>query len=898
MTTLPPALSPEVTATSASPIGFFPHGTEWVRADFHLHTRADKEFKYSGEDNQFVAQYVQKLKDEGIRLGVITNHNKFDFEEFKALRRKARKEGICLLPGVELSVNDGANGVHTLVVFSEQWIEDGQDYINQFLANAFSGRTPAQYENENGRSNDNIIQTLKNLENFHRDFFTVFAHVEAGSGLWNEIDGGRLQELAKEPLIQRRCLGFQKVRTHDKADAKCRVKVKQWWPDYPAELEGSDPKKIEEIGKGKPVYVKIGDPSFEAVKFALKDYSFRVEVAAPANNHSYVKSIRFEGGLLDGRKVSFSPHLNCIIGIRGSGKSAIIESLRYALGIELSAKADDHDYKEELVPHVLRSGGKVIVQAVDRHGEEFEVRRIVGHASSDVYVGGELRPGVALRETVITRPVYFGQKDLSARGRTFGHDLVEKLVGDTLRPIRDKEAVQRTALLNAIAGFTSSQTDAEEKEGKSKELQDVEFRLEQLDKHGVREKLEKRIAFGNDLAYCTGIEETAAAWVQELTGTVEQASEDFDAIAEPDSKQNEEFFKRYKTKIDELKATTVEGKALAAKAKLIAGDLVKMREELAATRDGLKEEFAAVERDLLAALKDKGVTSIRPEDYVSFQQQKTILQGRVTELSKGAARQKEKQETLLKALAALDEVWLEEFRTISASLDEINKAQPALQVTATFKGDKEAFKGKLEDIFKGQGMRKDYWQAITEKYADFGEIFKNLDEAAKLTKGKAETFKQVILSNLADLLSWRVPASHDVTYHGKALKSHSLGQRASAMMLFILSQKGKDLLIIDQPEDDLDSQTVYEEVVKLLRTLKPLQQFIFATHDANFPVLGDAETVSSCEATDEHIAVTTGSIDSAVCQERIVRIMEGGPEAFERRKTIYQIWSAKQASST
>jgi chromosome segregation protein len=117
------------------------------------------------------------------------------------------------------------------------------------------------------------------------------------------------------------------------------------------------------------------------------------------------------------------------------------------------------------------------------------------------------------------------------------------------------------------------------------------------------------------------------------------------------------------------------------------------------------------------------------------------------------------------------------------------------------------------------------------------------------------------------------------------------------MMLFILSQKDKDLLIIDQPEDDLDSQTVYEEVVKLLRGIKSRQQFIFATHDANFPVLGDAETVSSCIADGETITVETGSIDSPLCQEKIVRIMEGGPEAFERRKQIYQIWSSGAGTS-
>lgn len=110
------------------------------------------------------------------------------------------------------------------------------------------------------------------------------------------------------------------------------------------------------------------------------------------------------------------------------------------------------------------------------------------------------------------------------------------------------------------------------------------------------------------------------------------------------------------------------------------------------------------------------------------------------------------------------------------------------------------------------------------------------------------------------------------------------------MMLFLLSQKGNDLLLIDQPEDDLDSQTVYEEVVKIVRAIKPNRQFIFATHNANFPVLGDAETITTCSATDEEIAVAVGNIDDRACQEKVIKIMEGGPEAFERRKTIYQIW--------
>ena len=161
---------------------------------------------------------MQNLVAAKIGLGVVTNHNRFNFDEFKAPRRRARKSEIDILPGVELSVNDGANGVHTLIVFSDDWITGGQDYINQFLNVAFKGKTPDQYEQENGRTKDHLLDILKELDEYGRDFFVVFAHVESNSGLWAEIKGGRMKELAANPLIQKYALGFQKVRTHDKAD--------------------------------------------------------------------------------------------------------------------------------------------------------------------------------------------------------------------------------------------------------------------------------------------------------------------------------------------------------------------------------------------------------------------------------------------------------------------------------------------------------------------------------------------------------------------------------------------------------------------------------------------------------------------------------------------------------
>ncbi|MCG8642799.1 MAG: hypothetical protein MI862_23935, partial [Desulfobacterales bacterium] len=75
----------------------------------------------------------------------------------------------------------------------------------------------------------------------------------------------------------------------------------------------------------------------------------------------------------------------------------------------------------------------------------------------------------------------------------------------------------------------------------------------------------------------------------------------------------------------------------------------------------------------------------------------------------------------------------------------------------------------------------------------------------------------------------------------------------------------------------------------------PSTQFIFATHNANFPVLGDAEQIHSCHYVDNTIDIHAGSIDSPLVQREIVDIMEGGEDAFEKRKEIYGIWKPRNS---
>lgn len=339
----------------------FQNGATWLRADFHLHTIADGEFSFSGKESYYNSNYVDALEMAHIRIGVITNHNKFDKAEFDALRKTSKKKEIFLIPGVELSVNDGANGIHVLIVFSEQWLENGADYINPFLTSLFPGKTPLHYQNENGKSDKNVLQVVEELEKIGRDYFLIFAHVEDSKGLWIGMEGGKLSDWTDKRYdgVRRRTFGFQKVRTHDVPDKPCRTKVKQWLGNwYPAEVEGSDPKKLEEIGKGDACYLKLGAFSFDAVKFALTDYANRVARGVERYKHSHIRSIQFEGGTLSGKRIYFSPELNTLIGIRGSGKSSVLEVLRYALDIPFGEKAGDQKYKHDLVSFTMGSGRK------------------------------------------------------------------------------------------------------------------------------------------------------------------------------------------------------------------------------------------------------------------------------------------------------------------------------------------------------------------------------------------------------------------------------------------------------------------------------------------------------------------------------------------------------------
>ncbi|MBC2455657.1 AAA family ATPase [Clostridium beijerinckii] len=120
----------------------------------------------------------------------------------------------------------------------------------------------------------------------------------------------------------------------------------------------------------------------------------------------------------------------------------------------------------------------------------------------------------------------------------------------------------------------------------------------------------------------------------------------------------------------------------------------------------------------------------------------------------------------------------------------------------------------------------------------------------------------------------------------------SFGQKAVGMLLLILTgatQLGENRpLVIDQPEDDLDNSYIYHTLVKQFKVIKNSRQLIIATHNPNIPIAGDAENILIMKSNGEHGWVElSGNIDNEKVADRVLQILEGDIDAFEKRAEKY-----------
>lgn len=855
----------------------FENGLQYVRSDFHLHTNKDKEFTYAGEPNSFVNDYVSALKEANISVGVITNHNKFDIDEYKAIRKATKKQDIFILPGVELTVKEGANGIHTLIVFNpDEWLEGGNNHIQTFLTAAFA--TVHNPENRNTKSVYDLKNVFEKLDAYGRDYFIIFAHVDQNSGLFSECKGGLLESLAGFAPFKNRVLGLQKSRTRDHLN-----QFKRCCGYLPALVEGSDPKTITDIGKGdKCTYLKVGEYSYSAIKFALQDYRDRVSENIPDNKHGFIESISFQGGKFDGQTIMLSCELNTLIGIRGSGKSSVLEVVRYVLGLPVQM---DKEYKESLVKNVFGSGGKATLSVIDKHGKRYSVSRIFGERINVLDENGNdlnINP-ISLFDGV----QYFGQKDLSGSA-DHENGLLEKLISGRIgKPSHlnscVNELVRTVERLLDVSKIPQQMTEVATLQT------ELEHKLSIFEEKGVAEKLKKQSGYATDTTKLDAVKNRIDAILRDIRNAFSKNAVASNALDGYSSEFNKDILDDVSAVLSLIDAQLTQIGSCIAEIEKQCSCMKDIISHLKERTDSLADEFAEIKREI----KDE---TLDVDSFVRMTAELQKTKEKLKQLSEEASSKSKIEASFTKAIRERNDALLMTYNDYKAETERINQNQTELRIEITFKGDREGFKSQLKNDFKGTGISDAKYQAISDAFTDYAAIIEDwiICDGNKLksivTSGEYVKLEDKLRSQYEELLSRQVENKVDIYYHRKLLRQHSIGQRASALILFILTQDDNDIIFIDQPEDDLDNKVIYDEVITAITQKKTHMQFIFATHNANIPVLGDSERVLVVEFQETKIDVAQGNIDLDSTHKQIVDIMEGGKEAFDKRQLIYTSW--------
>jgi hypothetical protein len=132
---------------------------------------------------------------------------------------------------------------------------------------------------------------------------------------------------------------------------------------------------------------------------------------------------------------------------------------------------------------------------------------------------------------------------------------------------------------------------------------------------------------------------------------------------------------------------------------------------------------------------------------------------------------------------------------------------------------------------------------------------------------------------------------YNLRWDGKGLEQLSPGERGNLLLIFYLLVDQDDIpLVIDQPEENLDNQTVFKTLVPCIKDAKKRRQIVMVTHNPNLAVVCDAEQIICAEMQKDHensVNYISGSIEDPIINRRIVDILEGTRPAFDKRDDKY-----------
>jgi hypothetical protein len=850
-------------------------------------------------EQAYVDEVIEAALANGIEVLAITDHN--DASSVELFQKAAEPHGIVVFPGFEAESSDS---VHVLCLF-----EPGtpRDLVRGALGRLGVGLKKSGPSTEPANLS---FRELVRIVQQEAGGLCIAPHVTNDKGLLHTLVGqsrinawrdlnllaiaipGAIDDL---PVAERRIICNQ-----DPSYARDQPRGKQLGI---AVLNAADVKAPNDLARpAASCWIKMARPSLEGLKQAFLDPDSRIRLGSnPDSTHPCeLMAVAWEGGFLDGLRLHLNEQLNVLVGGRGAGKSSVIESIRWALGQEpLGDRSRERHHA--IIRHVCKPGTKVSLLVRTRSPNEtlYVVERMAPNPPAVKSVDGALStysPGDLLR------PEIFGQHELSE----LAEDDVRQtqLIGrfaktDSSRDGRKRQL--RRTLEKSRQQLYQTRRELEAVEEKLAELPQVEETLKRFKAAGVEDKLKEQSFLVKESRILATAGERIDRYAELLKDLKREASPDLGFASDKviaELPGNADMIAA-RAAVETMGAAARDAVQILEKATAAArATLARLQKGLELRQDKAHAQF---ERVLLELQKSKvdGAQFLelrkRVEELAPLRTMKAGLEDRL-----GVLRREREQ-----LLDEWESVKGEESRALEKGAQKVSrKLKDLVEVKVIAGADRRPLLELLGERVEGLRTQRTKFDRDGVGVKAVAAAIRGGRDALVTQFGLATAAADRIVSaNEGDQLAMEVeelelPTSTLVSLNVeppggapiyRPLPELSSGQRATALLLIALLE-APGPLVVDQPEDDLDNRFITEGVVDRIRAEKGHRQFLLATHNANIPVLGDAELIVGISAGASQARLAEGhlgALDLPSVRALVEEVLEGGKEAFERRRQRY-----------
>lgn len=599
-------------------------------------------------------------------------------------------------------------------------------------------------------------------------------------------------------------------------------------------------------------------------------------------------------GFLAGLDVRFEPGLNVIIGARGTGKTSIVELIRYALGT--SSFSDEVSMRGSQQAVAILDGGAVTLTIVD--GEEHftvtrsasgqvtrsapgevsctvlaqnEIESVGAKASGRLHLIDRFRANRSVDERELNN-LRLSLQSLTAEvagviaeGRSLNESLAS-LQGVT-QELEKANAFQST-LLSASAASVEQQAELERLQGASQII-------------AMRE---------STLAADSMSVERFRLYVQRLASDVPALLSDWPDGAGPDPLQD------YRSRLVDLRSSLMQVEA----------DLAAIQQHVRSSQTATEDLRSTVDqqsRQLRQSLENTTAGISRAARAVAELEER---HGQLQALRSTRDARREHYVRLAgerdSLFAKLDSELERVFRDRQRIVDTLNnELGPNIRIRVTKSEEVSAYQAAIVAGLRGSGLHYNQLAPAIARSVSPLELVTWVETADVSALTRALGITEERSRSIVDALQGNGTAGivSAVTDDGveielldgaeyKPTSRLSIGQRCTVVLPILLRHRG-DPLIMDQPEDHLDNAFVASTLVPALHQRGSSDQYIVTTHNANIPVLGEAQRVLVMDSDGERGFVRhQGPLDDSETVDAVTGILEGGAAAFARRSQFYE----------